>query len=246
MHKMQETRVQSLGWEDPLEEELATHSSILAWRIPWTEELGRLWSKASQRVGHNWVTEHIVYHIVTVKQEIRGLYKGWGRFSAVNYIGEMLSIGQAIIFTNGLFRDIFTVSIQEENKQHFPLDHRDFYVHSTSWNVLENTDQNQYLHFMIDELKTQRWERTCRKSLGWMSRHVGCVHRELPRPSLLWAEPCQSWWYCETWTPCHTGTLWFYLEIWDREMPLNFDKRNARIQGRAWIYWLWVQPAWSP
>jgi len=39
---MQETQVQSLGWEDPLEKELATHSSILAWRIPWTEEPGRL------------------------------------------------------------------------------------------------------------------------------------------------------------------------------------------------------------
>ena len=39
---MQETKVQSLGWEDPLEEEMATHSSILAWRIPWTEEPGGL------------------------------------------------------------------------------------------------------------------------------------------------------------------------------------------------------------
>ena len=41
---MQETQVQSLGWEDPLEKEMATHSSILAWRIPWTEEPGRLQS----------------------------------------------------------------------------------------------------------------------------------------------------------------------------------------------------------
>ena len=41
---MQETRVQSLGWEDSLEKEMATHSSILAWRIPWTEEPGRLQS----------------------------------------------------------------------------------------------------------------------------------------------------------------------------------------------------------
>ena len=41
---MQETLVQSLGWEDPLEKEMATHSSILAWRIPWREELGRLQS----------------------------------------------------------------------------------------------------------------------------------------------------------------------------------------------------------
>ena len=50
---MQETRVQSLGWEDPLEKETATHSSILAWRIRWTEEPGRLQSVGSQRVGHD-------------------------------------------------------------------------------------------------------------------------------------------------------------------------------------------------
>ena len=46
---MKETQVQSLGLEDPLEEEMATHSSILAWRIPWTEEPGGLWSMGSQR-----------------------------------------------------------------------------------------------------------------------------------------------------------------------------------------------------
>ena len=53
---LQETRqmqVPSLGREDPLEEEMATQSSILHWRIPWTEEPGRLQSKGSQRVGHN-------------------------------------------------------------------------------------------------------------------------------------------------------------------------------------------------
>ena len=48
---MQETRVRSLGWDDPLEKEMATHSSILAWRIPRTEEPGRLQSMALQRVG---------------------------------------------------------------------------------------------------------------------------------------------------------------------------------------------------
>ena len=47
---MWETWVQSLGWEDPLEEGMATHSSILAWRIPWAEELGRLQSIGSQKV----------------------------------------------------------------------------------------------------------------------------------------------------------------------------------------------------
>ena len=49
---MQETWVRSLGWEDSLEEEMATHSNILAWEIPWTEEPGRLQSMGSQRVGH--------------------------------------------------------------------------------------------------------------------------------------------------------------------------------------------------
>ena len=53
---MQETQVWSLGQEDPLEKEMATHSSILAWRIQWTEEPGRLQPTGSQRVGHDWVT----------------------------------------------------------------------------------------------------------------------------------------------------------------------------------------------
>ena len=50
---MQETWVRSLGREDPLEKEMAIHSSILAWRIPWTEKPGRLQSTGSQRVGHD-------------------------------------------------------------------------------------------------------------------------------------------------------------------------------------------------
>ena len=50
---MQETQVHSLGWEDPLEEGMATNSSTLSWRTPWTEEPGRLLSMVSQRVGHN-------------------------------------------------------------------------------------------------------------------------------------------------------------------------------------------------
>ena len=50
---MQVTWIQSLGWEDPLEEEMATHSSLLAWRILWTEEPGGMWSLGSQRAEHN-------------------------------------------------------------------------------------------------------------------------------------------------------------------------------------------------
>ena len=55
---MEEIRVQSPGQEDPLEKEMATHSSILAWEISWTEEPGRLQSMGSQRVGYDLVTKH--------------------------------------------------------------------------------------------------------------------------------------------------------------------------------------------
>ena len=53
---MWETRVQSVGWEGPLEKEMATHSSILAWKTPWIEEPGGLQPMSSQRIGHNSVT----------------------------------------------------------------------------------------------------------------------------------------------------------------------------------------------
>ena len=53
VQEMYETWVGFLGWEDPLEEDMATHSSILAWSIPWTEEPGGLQSTGLQRVGHN-------------------------------------------------------------------------------------------------------------------------------------------------------------------------------------------------
>ena len=53
---MRETWVWALGWEDPLEREMAIHSSTIAWKIPWTEEPGRLQSMGSQRVGHDWAT----------------------------------------------------------------------------------------------------------------------------------------------------------------------------------------------
>ena len=57
MQETHETRVRSLGGEDPLEKEVATHSSILAWRIPWPEEPGELQYMELQRVRHDWVTK---------------------------------------------------------------------------------------------------------------------------------------------------------------------------------------------
>ena len=68
---MLETWVRSLGWEDSLEKEMATHSSILAWRIPWTEEPGRLQSMGSQRV---WCNFHI--HFFSRDKNMH-LFWGW-------------------------------------------------------------------------------------------------------------------------------------------------------------------------
>ena len=70
---MRETWVWSLGWEDPLEESMATHSSILAWRIPWMEEPGKLPSIGSQRVGHDWMTKHSTW----VFHKCHLLYQGF-------------------------------------------------------------------------------------------------------------------------------------------------------------------------
>jgi len=66
---MHETQVQSLGLEDPLEEGMATHSSVLAWRIPWTEEPGSVQSMGSQRVRHDGTTNTktgIIAHVLVI------------------------------------------------------------------------------------------------------------------------------------------------------------------------------------
>ena len=60
--EMQETRIQSLSWEEPLEKEMVMHSSILVWRIPGTEEPGRIQSMSLQRVGHDLVTNTFILY----------------------------------------------------------------------------------------------------------------------------------------------------------------------------------------
>ena len=62
---VQETRIGSLGWEDPMEKEMATHSSVLARKILWTEKLGKLWSMVSLRVGYNWSKWAMCYWLGT-------------------------------------------------------------------------------------------------------------------------------------------------------------------------------------
>ena len=73
MQEMQEVWVWSLGWEDPLEDEMATHSSILAWEITWTEEPGGLQSTVLQRAGQDWATESA--RILYKNQTCEHIYK---------------------------------------------------------------------------------------------------------------------------------------------------------------------------
>ena len=75
-----QTWIQSLGQEDPLEEGMATHSSILAWRIPWTEEPGGLQPMGSQRVGQDWVTNTSRYQLTKSSQP---LYKDSSSFFSI-------------------------------------------------------------------------------------------------------------------------------------------------------------------
>ena len=82
---MQETQVQSLGPEDPLEKAMASHSNILAWRIPWTEEPGRLQSMGLQRARRNWVTTRLT---LAVHMGEMGKWEGetgWGRVLLETY-----------------------------------------------------------------------------------------------------------------------------------------------------------------
>ena len=84
---MWEICIWSLGWEDPLQEGLATHSSVLAWRIPWTEEPGGLQSMGLQRVGHNWATKHMPpfrqYYLKTSCFYSKGIV--WGPFHKIGF-----------------------------------------------------------------------------------------------------------------------------------------------------------------
>ena len=95
---MQETQVWYLGWEDPLEKEMATHSSVLAWKIPWMEEPGGLQSMRLQRVRHNWATNspsYLYLHVSFWKiQELNcNNLRGW---EVSNWWGKIL-LGMPLI-----------------------------------------------------------------------------------------------------------------------------------------------------
>ena len=75
---MQETQVRSLGWEDPLDKEMATHSSILAWKITWTEEPGGLQSMGLQRVGHDRIILMGLRYRQSILEKKGDFYQWWG------------------------------------------------------------------------------------------------------------------------------------------------------------------------
>ena len=88
---MRETRVRSLGQEDPLEKEMVTHSSTLAWRIPWREETGSLQSMGSQRVRHDWATSltHSLIVLLVLKKGKRHNKCKWSQKCGKCYNGAM-------------------------------------------------------------------------------------------------------------------------------------------------------------
>ena len=92
---MQETWAQTLGWEDPLEKEMANHSSILAWKISWPLEPGGLQSMGSQRVGHDWVTNTLL--ILNIYTSLLSL--GFGRIPCIKQINSILVLKNAKIFS---------------------------------------------------------------------------------------------------------------------------------------------------
>ena len=94
MQEMQETQVRSLGQEDPLEEEMATHSSILAWRIPWTEEPGGLQYMGLQRVRHDWEQHpEKIMSLITLENWPGGLMKNASISFPLQIVISMEQIG---------------------------------------------------------------------------------------------------------------------------------------------------------
>ena len=95
---MWETRVRSLGQEDSLEKEMATHSSILAWKIPWMEEPGALQSLGSQRVGHDWMTSLSLFTFPRAEATRIKQTKIWRRESILRWAADSYFYPEGICY----------------------------------------------------------------------------------------------------------------------------------------------------
>ena len=109
MQEMQEWQVQSLGLEDPLESEMATHSSILAWKISWVEEPGGFHSMGSQRVRHNWASKHVHYMCQVAEYGRKEIMYNWSRVEEFCRRWE----GRMEVRSLGIFLDIELETIQQ-------------------------------------------------------------------------------------------------------------------------------------
>ena len=143
MQEMQETQVQSLGWIDPLEEEMATLSSILVWRIPWKEGSGRLQSLQSQRVRYDWASTHtytditrysIWLIIVTFYYLPTGGSAGKGSSCNVGDLGLIPSLGS---------------SPGEENSYPIHYSNLENYMNSIVHGATKSRTQLRDFHFII-------------------------------------------------------------------------------------------------
>ena len=117
---MWETRVRSLGQEDPLEKEMATHSSIFAWRIPWMEEPGGLQSTGSQRVGHDWAESFITDMNILINIS----WFMWTHISLGFYLCVKLKTFQIFLF------HICSWEVHHQSISHFLLRYPTFFLDS--------------------------------------------------------------------------------------------------------------------
>ena len=127
---VQETWVRSLGWEDPLEKKMATHSSIIAWKISWTEKPGELQSMGSQTVGHNWATntylltiflmkssktvKFIVYHFHLSDDVLKHIFN-------FPFPSPFTNITGFFLFQSRLFQNFINALLQEKNTIHISI-----------------------------------------------------------------------------------------------------------------------------
>ena len=185
MQETQEMQVQSLGWEDPLEKEMATHSSILAWEIPWTEEPGGLQSMGLQRVVHDWVCMKVHVHMWLVaewrmtqlwqRRDQPGCSGGWTLLNE----GRLKPPMRGFIWLQSNFRLLGLVS----NSQ-------DFYLARLNMksfcllNLYIGPDFSFFLSFFFF------W------GPFWVCKNIstGCIFQALPQRSLDWLFFFQFYW----------------------------------------------------
>ena len=135
---MWETRVQSLGREAPLEMEMATHSSILAWKISWTEEPGGLQSMGSQRVGPNWATNTFTIPLIRTRPVTASQKGCHGTYLWTEDVADTLHISSIYPPFHGFYvRVCLVYKVQEDLLSFASLGHRGLLsaVNSNIWNV---------------------------------------------------------------------------------------------------------------